>query len=363
MFKATFPWAKASEELAERQYLKSFDDTGRDEVAGNVWIPEKFGTTISVLKSPNLQLITHLALELAEEYGITRWILALLDPSEVTAVHEDKSVNAPPKFVFSAENKLSIGRASGASTTTTKGRGRKAGSPVKSATSAGAAAGAKSASPKKRTTKAVKEANAAAARQASENLQAVLATTAKTASIADSNVTSEAAELQTDEDAQKAIVSVKTAVEVSNGVETTHTNVQVKLPPGSPELPLGQTTEEMIEQAKAMVEAAAKIEGVAATPAAPAATTKKGKRKAETLDAADAEDAATGSPVTEVVREVHVAKRPRLHEQEVRRQKVRTRALVGVAASIAIGYVFFFLCFEIWPNMCYSAIVPYVLGG
>ena len=43
MFKAAFPWAKTSEEQAERDYIKSLDATGQDEVAGNVWIPESFG--------------------------------------------------------------------------------------------------------------------------------------------------------------------------------------------------------------------------------------------------------------------------------------------------------------------------------
>ena len=46
MFKASFPWAKHAEEAAERDYIKTLPSTGQDEVAGNVWIPEKFGMII-----------------------------------------------------------------------------------------------------------------------------------------------------------------------------------------------------------------------------------------------------------------------------------------------------------------------------
>lgn len=43
MFKIAFPWAKHTEEKAEREYLKSRQDTSEDEVAGNVWISPELG--------------------------------------------------------------------------------------------------------------------------------------------------------------------------------------------------------------------------------------------------------------------------------------------------------------------------------
>lgn len=46
MFKIAFPWAKADEERAEREYLKSREYTSREEVAGNVWISPTFGRSM-----------------------------------------------------------------------------------------------------------------------------------------------------------------------------------------------------------------------------------------------------------------------------------------------------------------------------
>lgn len=39
----SFPWAKNSEEHAERDYIKSLDGTSKEESAGNVWVPARFG--------------------------------------------------------------------------------------------------------------------------------------------------------------------------------------------------------------------------------------------------------------------------------------------------------------------------------
>jgi hypothetical protein len=45
MFKAAFPWAQHEEEQAEKDYIKSLDDTSSEEVAGNVWIHPEQGTS------------------------------------------------------------------------------------------------------------------------------------------------------------------------------------------------------------------------------------------------------------------------------------------------------------------------------
>lgn len=43
MFKIAYPWAAHAEEKTERDFLKTIETTSHDEVAGNVWVDEKYG--------------------------------------------------------------------------------------------------------------------------------------------------------------------------------------------------------------------------------------------------------------------------------------------------------------------------------
>ncbi|MCJ1394565.1 hypothetical protein MMC18_007444 [Xylographa bjoerkii] len=305
MFKVSFPWAKTAEEQAEYEYLKSLPTTSHDEVAGNVWIPETF------------------ALELAEEYGMVPWIEALLDETPVEAVDDKKVISPPPKFTFMANHdRTSLPPPS---STPARGRGRpRASSPMKSTS------GTKHLSPRKsRTTKASKEANAASAREASASLQATLdsaASRADTESVDGDKVNGEKFEEKMD--GEKVTVQVDSTVEVHGDTEVTNTKVRVEMPLGSPELPMPESTEDMITRAKEMVEEARKLDG---------GSSKAAKRKAEELD--DEED-------EELDTLLQPAKKARLLEQELKKQRVRKRALIGVAATLAIG-----------------AVVPYLIGG
>ena len=158
---------------------------------------------------------------------------------------------------------------------------------------------------KQRTTKATNAANIATAREANATLQAALDDAASTADPEQS-------------ENEKVKVEVESAVETNGDVETTHTNVKVTMPGGSADLTLPESTEEMVAKAKEMVEEATKLEGISSS-----AT----KRKAEELDEESDSDADTEQP----------AKRTRLLEQEVKKQRVRNRAIIGVAATLAIG--------------------------
>ncbi|MCJ1335395.1 hypothetical protein MMC09_000665 [Bachmanniomyces sp. S44760] len=294
MFKASFPWAKVAEEKAEREYVQKIPATSQDEVAGNVWIPEA------------------LALELAEEYGIVPWVVALLDPEPVTAVADDKkSISPPPKFNFNMSELIAFPQPS--ATPSGRGRGRpRAGSPAKGgATPGGKAAGSPRKARAKKEPKESSASNAATARAASESLQSALESAA---SAADGESV----------DGERVKVIVDNEVEINGDTETTHTTVKIDMPAGSSELPMPEDTEAMIATAKEMVEEARKIEGESSN------KTAKAKRKAEVLDDEDEEIAED---------ETQPAKRQKLLEQKLKKERVRTRALLGIAATLAVGAI------------------------
>lgn len=81
-----------------------------------------------------------------------------------------------------------------------------------------------------------------------------------------------------------------------------------------------ESPEQMIAKAKEMVEEAKKIDGESSKSAS--------KRKVEELD--DDSDDVEGT-------ELQPAKKARILEQQIKKEKVRTRAMIGVAATLAIG--------------------------
>ncbi|MCJ1477664.1 hypothetical protein MMC13_006337 [Lambiella insularis] len=328
MFKVSFPWAKTAEEFAERDYLRSLPSTGQDEVAGNIWIPEAFGeasTPLLQLFVCSMVVLILSALELAEEYGILPWIQALLDDTPVEATDDKKSISPPPKFVFTANNDKTTLPPPG--NTPARGRGRpRASSPTK------VGPGNKHMTPRKsRPSKASKEANAASAREASASLQAALDSAASRADTESVDDGKSDGEKYDDEkaDEEKVTVQVDSTIEVNGDTEVTNTKVRVQMPLGSPDLPMPETTEDMIIRAKEMVEEARKLEGESSRSST--------KRKVDELDDEDDED---------MDDQLLPAKKSRLLEQELKKQRVRKRALIGVATTLAIG-----------------AVVPYLIGA
>ena len=238
---------------------------------------------------------------MADEYGIAAWIAALLDPAPVTQPEElqksahQKAISPPPKFKFTAGDKAHLPPPNGAATPKVRGRPRGA-SPTKSGSPTKASV--------KKPTKKQKE---AAVKEANDALQTQL------------NGTGPGEELANGE---KVKVNVESKTEAQGGVETTTTNVQIEMPKGTAELPLPDNPEEMIATAKKMVEEAHKLDGANGA-------SSSSKRKVEQLDDDDDE----GDD------ELQPAKKARLVEQKLKTERVRNRALVGVAATLAIGYV------------------------
>lgn len=216
-----------------------------------------------------------------------------------------------------------------------RGRGARAASPSKSTP------GRVKASPRKRQTKKEKEASNALANAASASLQSALedaVSVAEATPVPESVVTDDDVEVETEvvqingtvpdiieapvapvlaEDS-KVRVEVEQEVEINGDTEVTHTNVTVEMPAGLPELPLPEDTEAMLEKAKQMVEEARQLES---------SPKFSRKRKVEEVEPTDVDAELPVQP----------AKRAKLLEEKYKRERVRTRAVFGVAASLAVA--------------------------
>lgn len=314
MFKATFPWAELAEEEAERKYIKGLGTTSTDETAGNVWIPP-----------------TH-ALQLAEEYQISTWIRALLDnqPIDINLGKDvtPKAISPPPRYTAPALLPRTT-------------RSTRSASPSKITTLPPSTPGRKIASPRKAKTPRASTLGDSHSKAANNSLQETL----KQAAEAEPEANSEAESAdekkadganQTKADAVKSgsgeelkvRVNVDTDVEVNGDVETTHTHVEVEMPAGLPELPLPEDTEGMIAKAKEMVEAALKAE--AASAKGVTRSSKSSKRKAEVIEEEEEGDE------DEILETGPIVKRTKV-ESELKKEKVKKRALIGLSATLAVG--------------------------
>lgn len=257
------------------------------------------------------------ALELAELYGLGQWVRALLDPTDIgqSPSSAKKHISAPPKFDMPLDaDKVRLpppGRTPGRGSTRLRSASpSKIASPVKSKTS-----------PRKRQTKAQKEAAIANANAASASLQSALDDAASTAggeSVSTDLPQETPATSPSLAGGESVKVEVDQEVEVHGNTETTHTNVTVELPAGSPALPLPQDTEQMLETAKRMVEEAKQLEG------SPKVSR---KRKVEDVEPSDLDAELPQQP----------AKKARVLEESLKREKVRNRALFGVAATLTVA--------------------------
>ncbi|KAI0017616.1 DNA-binding domain of Mlu1-box binding protein MBP1 [Xylariomycetidae sp. FL0641] len=313
MFKATFPYAEAAEEEAERKYMKSLPTTSPEETAGNVWIPPEQ------------------ALALADEYRIRPWICALLDPADIAITNAPESppkkISAPPKFETLAKQPLFEPPTPSSLPRTT--RARRSASPSKKRSVA---------SPRKRSGKTSAAQSTTSADVIKEQAEPLTNGASASQSPAPPSV-SEDITIKTlekeppvvfapTEEEPKVQINVGQEVKFIGGVETTSTAVNIELPvSGEPD---PEEAARMIEEAKEMVK----------TAAAEGAISSEGKRKAEDISMGDEGEDGENGESSQGPR----AKKAKT-EIQLRKERVRNRALVGLSATLAVG-----------------ALIPYVMG-
>ncbi|KAK7554233.1 apses transcription factor-like protein [Phyllosticta citricarpa] len=290
MFKAAFPWASQEDEEHERSYHNKLTSAG-DEVAGNVWVsPED-------------------ALKLADDYAMKAWIVALLDPEPIEKGTKDKGSNeiaTPPKFIVADKASLfppaptNMRTRSMRSASPSKSSPRKLASPRKPRTTRKAAKEAREGTPSA-LHRSIENETPAASEYGGESVNGEPTST---------TAASETVRVEVDETTQK-----------QGEVETTTTAVKVDVPAEHPELPLPESPEEMIAQARRMVEEANKAEG---------------SKGASTSLKRKADDAELEEPEANAM-EVQPVKRTKVLEEELRKERVRSKAFMGLSATLAIG--------------------------
>lgn len=257
------------------------------------------------------------ALELAEEYGLIEWVKALLDPTDIVQSPSSakKQITAPPKYDM-ALDKVKLpppdrAPANRGSTRLRSASPSKIASPTKQS----------KASPRKRQTKAQKEAAIANANAASASLQSALDDAVSnvggesSSSVVESQQNTPATSSPSLGDVK---VKVDQDVEVRGDTEVTHTNVTIEMPQGSPKPGVPQDIESTIGAAKEIVEKVVQLE------TAPKVSK---KRKFDDVEPSDLD--------SELPQQA--AKRARVLEEGLKREKVRNRALFGVAATLTVA--------------------------
>ncbi|OAA48438.1 Transcription regulator HTH, APSES-type DNA-binding domain protein [Metarhizium rileyi] len=326
MFKATFPYAEASDEEAERKYIKSLPTTSPEETAGNIWIPPEQ------------------ALALAEEYSIGVWIRALLDPAKISVssnAHPSsppKNISGPPKFdLVKATAKLAPPSASALSKSS---RSRRSVSPTKASRRIPV-------SPRKRKTQSKASSTEPATDKAEVNGDS------KKSNLED--IVMKTSEFQPDVVLEPRAEDASTKIRVDEiskdaaGHGTKHTSPEVDAPaPTAGEPPSAEDVAKMMEAAKEMVQKDREADAMHAEQqknsddrkgkdtSAPATMTKKSKRKAGDISVSEKDEEKTSNEVEEATEEQPRAKKVKT-EAEARKDRVKTRALFGIGATVAVG--------------------------
>lgn len=264
------------------------------------------------------------------------WIEALLDNEAVMpSDHRKRNITPPPLYFKPAESDAGSVASSTAPPTAARRRSTRSASPSKRLGTStprktrGSKAAAAKDSPLKKAVAPITEDDEESVTLTTTETTA-LTTTESIPVLTNGDVTSTHTSMTTPVKGEpSARVEVDEEIQVNGDVEIRTTHVKVELPAGQGDLPIPESTEDMISKAREMVAEARRLED-------PEASAAGKKRKAE--DIATAENEAEDDPEAEVDDESRHCKRSRVViEEELKREKVKNKALIGLSAVLAIG--------------------------
>lgn len=281
---------------------------------------------------PAQMLTIFLALELADEYDMRAWIEALLDPSPIPKGTHDpsKKISTPPRFML-ARPSDSPERPSlppPVEPMSTRKRSLRSASPSKAA----APAGRKIATPKRRTGRRTGSSNLGTSVESSQAAsQSVEPDSVNGDSMPPAQPTIQEEDESADEDAVKVEITNTVEEGIDGGEPTTTTHVTIETPANHPDLKVPADPQAYLDQAKAAIAEANRMTAGRAAGK---------KRKAVEMlqdDEADETKAVEEGSSSSTLREDQPNKRLRLTETELRKEKIKRRATMGIAISLGVG--------------------------
>ena len=254
------------------------------------------------------------------------WIEALLDNESVTpSDHRKRNITPPPPYFRPAESDAGSVASSTAPpppSVATRRRSTRSASPSKRMGS----------TPRKTRGKAAKESplkkGVAPIAESMEETETVALTTTERTTLTSTEIITNGDSLEPSptKNEKSVRVEVDEEVETNGNVEVKTTHVKVELPLGGEAPSLPKSSEEMIAKAKEMVAEARKLEG--GSGADPSNAIGK-KRKAEDVEGAD--EVELSDP------EDRQVKKSKGLEEELKQERVKNKALIGLSAILAIG--------------------------
>lgn len=349
MYKAAFPWSSLEEEETEKKYIKSLPETDSEEIAGNVWIPPTS------------------ALTLADAYGMRTWIEALLDPEPIAKGTHDpnKKIATPPRFLIPTSEATNLPPPT---ETTSRRRTLRSASPAK----APPTPSRKIATPRR--TRRAKPAAASALAPTAESVEesaapetSVEPESAKFDSIIASSEAAAKADAEAaleeeipvsvsvrSDDTVKVDIETTTVPGADGGSPTESVRAVVNVPASHPDLAQPSDPQAYLDMAKESIVAAHKLT---------ASRTPGKKRKA--LEAFEDDESVSEFPefdtvgssaaVAPIEVDERPAKRQRITEIELRKEKIKKRATLGILTTMAMGYVC--ICFASFYNCLTNSVV------